>query len=451
MRILYVARYIPCAPLSGGTIRALHLIRAASGIADVTLVGAESDPSRCDFDLVAPLIASVQLVPPLPYRDESRPMPGLPIPLRYAYNVARLVTRPDPFSRLMIDREAVCRAVYDLLRSQRVDLVVVDYTEVAAAMADVVKAWGGPSVAAVMDVLSVLEDRRQTLLLRQQVGRRRPSIAKWLAVRQLQALERRILGSYTRVAAVSEVDAVHLQRLVAGKQVAVIPNGVDVEYFGAPMPLSTDVAAASESNETLIFTGQLRYRPNIDALHFFVDDILPLIQATRPGVRFWIVGSSPGSDVLDLAMRAGVEVFASVPDVRPYLTGSSVAVVPLRLGSGTRLKILEALAAGRPVVSTSIGAEGLDVEEGRDLLIADTAKQFAAAVVRLLEQPEEAKVLAAQGRDTVNRRYTWDSIGARFQELLRETSGGSVSRGNHSNSGEGAVADQRRAAEKIRR
>jgi glycosyltransferase involved in cell wall biosynthesis len=120
-----------------------------------------------------------------------------------------------------------------------------------------------------------------------------------------------------------------------------------------------------------------------------------------------------------MARHDGIEVFASVPDIRPYLAGSAIAVVPLRLGSGTRLKILEALAACRPVVSTRLGAEGLDLQPDHDLLLADTAPAFADAVVRLLERPEDARRLAVQGRETVRRNYSWDSIGATFQAMLR--------------------------------
>jgi glycosyltransferase involved in cell wall biosynthesis len=245
-------------------------------------------------------------------------------------------------------------------------------------------------------------------------------IGTWRYVRQLQAIERDLLCSYTRVVAVSRVEAAHLRRLAPDKSVDVLASGVDVDYFGAVATWPREHSVPRPKGDTLVFLGSLAYHPNIHALQFFMDEVWPLVKRRRPHVRFWIVGASPGPAVQAMAEQDGVEVFASVPDVRPYLAASTVAIVPLFLGSGTRLKILEALAAHLPVVSTTFGAEGLDLEPGRDVLLADTAGAFAEAVCSLLECPDRAQELAHHGWETVRRAYSWDGIRARFRVMIQE-------------------------------
>jgi glycosyltransferase involved in cell wall biosynthesis len=208
--------------------------------------------------------------------------------------------------------------------------------------------------------------------------------------------------------------------LAPNKRVDVLSSGVDIDYFGAVATWPREQSVSRLQGDTLVFIGTLAYHPNIHALQFFMDEVLPLIKRRGPHVRFWIVGASPGPAVQAMAKQEGVEVFASVPDVRPYLAASTVAIVPLRLGSGTRLKILEALAAHLPVVSTTFGAEGLDLEPGRDVLLADTAGAFAEAVWSLLECPDRAQELAHHGWETVRRAYSWDGIRARFRVMIQE-------------------------------
>jgi glycosyltransferase involved in cell wall biosynthesis len=194
-------------------------------------------------------------------------------------------------------------------------------------------------------------------------------------------------------------------------------NGVDVDYFApSDEPLDPDA---------LVMTGLMRTRPNIDAAAFFVGEILPRIRAKRPGARISIVGGDPPDEVLRLA-SAHVEVTGGVPDVRPYVRKASVVVVPLRMGGGTRLKVLEGLAMKKPMVSTSLGCEGIDVKHEEHLLIADAPEDFAASVLRLMDSPFTGQALAARGHALVHRRYRWQSIvgeiEAFYEGLLRARS-----------------------------
>jgi sugar transferase (PEP-CTERM/EpsH1 system associated) len=419
-RILYIVRSIPYLPSQGGLTRAYHMVRAATEVGDVTLVGAAEEEETARLDMMQPLCQEIHLVPhpPLAFLPPQPPWRNyLPHRVGWALAGIRTMLGTDPWPAAHYDRTALRAKVRNLLVTGHFDLVVVEHTQFASLLYDIIRDWNGPAVVDMHNVLYMLERRKLNLRL-QEVGRRRPSVSGWRLVQQVRAREREIVRSYSRVIAVSEIDRAALQRLVPRKPVDVIPNGVDVEYFGA---VGSSASGGWADSDSIVFTGHMLYVANIDAMKYFVAEIWPLIRGRRPEVQLHIVGGDPTAEVEALGERDGVSVFGSVPDVRPYLAAGSVAIVPLRLGAGTRLKILEALAAGRPVVSTSLGAEGLDLRDGHDLLLADTPLAFAEAVVRLLEQPEEAHRLARQGRETVSARYSWQSITQTFSSLLQDT------------------------------
>ena len=186
-----------------------------------------------------------------------------------------------------------------------------------------------------------------------------------------------------------------------------MPNGVDVGAF-AP-------SGNQRQPATLLFFGTLNYNPNLDGLLWFCREVLPLVRNAVPDVRLEIVGKNPPPAVAALQAIPGVELFGFVPDIRTKLWSSALSIVPLHVGGGTRLKILEALAAECPVVSTTVGVEGLDLVPSRDLLVADTAADFAARVIQLLEDPSLRLQLAANGRIAIVDRYDWEAL-ARLME-----------------------------------
>jgi glycosyltransferase involved in cell wall biosynthesis len=229
---------------------------------------------------------------------------------------------------------------------------------------------------------------------------------------KLWRFQRRILSEkYIECIVCSEDDARLVHKMNPLMRTAIVPNGVDCAMFGAP--------AAGEENTwrdapTLIYMGTMYYYPNIDAVSYFWHEIYPAIRAQIPNVRLLIVGHQPPPQIVQLQNMPNVVVTGSVPDVRPYLSQSTALIVPLRLGGGTRLKILEAMASGLPVISTSIGAQGLDLEDGKDLLLADEPAEFAAKTVRLLNDPEWCRAFSARGR-IVAQRYDWSVL---FQRLI---------------------------------
>lgn len=214
------------------------------------------------------------------------------------------------------------------------------------------------------------------------------------------------------VIAVSQSDAGIMQKDYGVERVAAVPTGVDIEYF-SPLP-STPVA-------DLVFVGSMDWMPNIDGMKWFITEILPRIRKRRPGCSLAIAGRKPSPEIVNLAAAgSGIQVTGTVPDVRPYLWGSAVSIVPLRVGGGTRLKIYEAMAARVPVVSTSIGAEGLDVEHGGNILIADQPAEFAERCVELLADSALRTRISESAFELVQTRYSWEVICGKFEELLQQ-------------------------------
>jgi len=222
--------------------------------------------------------------------------------------------------------------------------------------------------------------------------------------RRSAALERRIMAAFDLVVVPSDEDAA----LLPG-DAAVVPNGVDVGAF---------VPGALPPSPSLVFTGTLGYLPNVDGLTWFCAEVLPIVRASCPSVTLDIVGSRAGPAVRALASSPGVRLHEDVTAVQPYLAAGRVAVVPLRIGTGTRLKALEAMAAGRPVAGTGVGLEGLGLVPGRHALVADAPAELARHIVALLGDDALADRLAAAGRALVEDRFDWRVIGGAYADLL---------------------------------
>ena len=233
----------------------------------------------------------------------------------------------------------------------------------------------------------------------------------WLEqARRLKNYEAEAVRKVTRSIAVSDVDAEILTQLAPGCQVRTVPNGVNTEYF-TPMDVPVDPLE-------ILYVGAMTHHPNVDAVRYFCEKSWPIIRAAKPNAKFTIVGAHPPPDLKALEERyGGVTVVGQVPDIRPYVARASVYVVPLRIGGGTRLKILDAMAMGKAVVTTSIGCEGLEVTDGRDIIIADTPELFAGWVLDVMKNPEMQQAIGVSARATVERLYTWKRLGE-LQEMV---------------------------------
>jgi polysaccharide biosynthesis protein PslH len=231
-------------------------------------------------------------------------------------------------------------------------------------------------------------------------------------LRKYERYERGVMRSASRVVAVSREDAALLEDRFGVEGALVVDNGVDVKYFAS--------AAANRAPDPkqILFLGSLDWRPNIDAIDVMLTQVLPLVLADEPEARLVVVGRSPSPALVRrLRREPNVDLHADVDDVRPYLTRSAVMAVPLRIGGGSRLKILEAIAAGLPVVSTRIGCEGLIFEDDRDLRVADSPQEMASALIATMRNPEQAAAMVNHGRTVIDAHYDWGRLADRLEQI----------------------------------
>lgn len=286
------------------------------------------------------------------------------------------------------------------------DLVICDFLFPSYAVPTGLQV---PKILFQHNVEAVIWERRASVP--QNPIRRAYMREQWRRMRRLESEECRRLD---HVVAVSASDADTFRKEYGASSVSDVPTGVDLEYFSPR-------ASRREGNRELVFVGSMDWLPNEDGVCWFCEQVLGRVRRQEPGVRLTIVGRTPGPAVRKLADQdAAIEVTGTVPDVRPYLERGAVFVVPLRIGGGTRLKIYEAMAMGIPIVSTTIGAEGLPVRNEEHLLIADTAEAHAEAVLRLLRNPRLASDLAAHALRLVKDHGSWDSVTNRFLNHIRD-------------------------------
>jgi glycosyltransferase involved in cell wall biosynthesis len=256
--------------------------------------------------------------------------------------------------------------------------------------------------------------REQFTSQRHPIKRLRYGLTWWKFARFMRSFVARFDGATV----VSEIEREHLARIGCdARRVSVIPNGVDAAHPRARLRTGLGVKATPQP-AALIYPGALTYSANYDAVRYFLAEIFPLIRQARPNATLTVTGSIDGVPIDDLPNREGVTFTGHVPDVEGLIAASGACVVPLRLGGGTRLKIIQSMALGTPVVSTAKGAEGLDVTPEENILIGDTPERFAAQTLRLIDNPELHARLSANGRNLIAQRYTWDRIGRQLDALL---------------------------------
>jgi polysaccharide biosynthesis protein PslH len=301
-------------------------------------------------------------------------------------------------------RPALRRKIEELLVSRGVDLCVADFPNAAG------------NVPLDGKVPVVFFDHNVEYLVWQRLRAAEPRLHRRLLLelewRKMRRFESRTCATARLTLAVSEPDRALLAQAAPGARVRAIPTGVDTSYF-SPQP-------GPERQGALVFTGSMDYYPNEDGILHFAEATLPLIRRQVPETQVTVVGRDPSARLRLAAARAGVRLTGTVEDVRPYVAESAVYVVPLRVGGGTRLKIFEALAMAKPVVSTTVGAEGLPLVPGRHFVQADDPAAFAEAVVSLLRDPARRESLGRAGRELVEQHYAWPQIARQFEAACRE-------------------------------
>ena len=377
---------------TGGRVRSLRIVSELARRHSVTLVtthGHDDDPEG-----LARVLSHCQQVISIPHivpKRGSAAFPGA---------VARSWLSSYPVDLWKWRVPDVRTQVQALIDRGGVDLCVADFLFAAANVP-----MGGPTPVALFEHNVEYLIWQRLCALESSPWRRALFEIEW---RKLRACERDACLRADLTIAVSENDRRRFEALAPGVRTASIPTGVDTAYF-------TPDAHAERPNH-LVFSGSMDWHPNEDAVVHFADAILPRIRAEVPDAALTVVGRNPSARLRQAASRAGVDLTGTVDDVRPSMAAAAVYVVPLRAGGGTRLKIFEALAMAKPVVSTTVGAEGLAIQPGRHFVAADDPGDFAAAVVRLLRDPQERRALGRAGRDLVEARYSWPTVAREFEE-----------------------------------
>ena len=388
-RMLFLSHTAPAPPVSGERQRAFNLLRQlVERDWEVSLFCMEhGEVPPEELEQLRELAPSGLLVQPQPHP---------------AWRVARSrldVLRGRPFQRSFFLNRSSRRAFHSWLAEREFDVVMVALIYMLTYLP--------PELAnrTILDSQNAEFHRLQSMASAQSRGGR--AIAARMQLRAVERLERESAAAVARTTAVSQTEVDYFERFAPGR-VDLVPNGVDTQRLAFDEQVPDD--------PQLLFLGSLDYGANVDALRFLIEDVLPCVQ--HPGVRLVVIGSNPRAEVRRIAGRSphAVDLVGRVPLAEPYFSGSRMLLVPLRFGGGTRLKILESFARGCPVVSTTVGCEGIAVSDERELLIADGAPALAEAIDRLLDNPELGKQIARNGRALVELSYDWSTITDRLEE-----------------------------------
>jgi sugar transferase (PEP-CTERM/EpsH1 system associated) len=392
MRILLLSSWFPYPPNNGARIRIFNLLKELSKDHEITLISFACDEQERQLaSYVKEYCSDVKTVLQKPYRPRS-----LTALLGFFFSEPRSSASTYNTEMERLVRACVADNAFDIVWAS---------TATMARYALLAK-----------NVPKVLEEQNSMMRMMREQYLAQPNPLRrfryWLTWQKCKRYEAWLLSAFDLCTMVSDKDRNARLELAPDQSVAVVPNGVDLEHY------TTGLARPQPAS--LIYSGALTYHANFDAVKFFLSQIYPLIKEEVAEVTFRVTGETRGVPLQGLPADTSVEFTGYMEDIRPYVAGSWACVVPLRIGGGTRLKILEAMALGTPVVATSKGAEGLEVTDRENILIADEPTDFADQVLHLLRDPGLREKLSKGGRRLVVEKYDWKVIGREFSALLQQ-------------------------------
>lgn len=389
MNILFICHRFPYPPVGGAKVRAFHMIRHLSEQGHkVTVCSlARSQDEVEEGRGIAPFC-------------EGFEMATVRTPVQVLRMVASLPT-PGSASEAYFFSPELEQRIKRLIDSRNWDLIIVHCSSVARYVEDVTH---------IPKLLDYCDMDSQKWLEYVRYKRFPVSVGYWLEGRKILAAEKRIARKFDLGAVATVAEQQTLDSFGTGVLSDWFPNGVDTAFF---VPSAQPYEAS-----TISFIGRMDYYPNEECMTTFCHQTLPLLRAARPDIQLIIVGAEPSPGVRKLAELPGVTVTGSVPDVRPYVWRSALTVAPLNIARGTQNKILEAMAMGVPVVTSSIAAGGVDAEDEAHFLVADTPDDYARAILRILSSPEERQRLSHAGRERMLSHHTWERAMARLDGVI---------------------------------
>jgi len=399
MKILFIDEEFPYPLNSGKRIRTFNLTLNLAQVNEVSYLAYGEENSKSYNYLKDNKINPIAVNPP--DREQSG--------LKFYFRLFMNLFSPYPYIVTSHFTKRFKKKLSQLLYENKFDVVICEWTPYAIFVKDIKQ----------VKTVIVAHNIEASIWRRYEENETNPLKKKYISLqrKKVEKFEYSCFNWVSGATAVSNAEAKEITSYGVSYTPAVIDNGVDTEYFH-PMDIAID------SNQ-LVLTGAMDWRPNQDAAVYFTEEILPLIKKTKPNCNVVFVGRNPVKQVLDLAKNESVQVTGTVDDVRPYIAKSIVFIVPLRIGGGSRLKILEAMSMGKPVVSTSLGAEGLNVIDVHNILIADHPEQFAQSVIDCIDNKELVNKLSKNGKELVNNLYRWDILGKKFNDYLLKIVNGS--------------------------
>ncbi len=394
MKILFISQRFVLPMDTGGKIRTGKILEKLSRQHEITMISNVESPR--DDVYLEQIDSLCKRFVAVPWREVRRG--SLFFFIRLFFQMFSLY----PVSALNTDSRAMREAVEREIQENDYDVVLCDFVQCALLLKNV----SHPHMV-------LWQHNVESEIARRHVEQASNSVARlfwWLQWRKMFHYERRECRRFDTVIAVSEHDAAEFSRLYGVNQTVAIPTGVDIDYYRQAEP----VVGPPHS---LAFCGSMDWLPNEDGMVYFLEEVLPLIDNAMPGVEVVVIGRRPSKKLEAMAARnPRIRLTGWVEDTRPYLNDASAVIVPLRIGGGTRMKIFEAMAMGKAVVSTSIGAEGLPVEHEREILFADSPETIAEACIRLLEDAEFTAALGQRAHDYVVANFGWQRVAKVFSQ-----------------------------------
>ena len=394
MRVLVIDEEVPFPLNSGKRLRTFNLLKHLASRHEITFVCRYHDGVD-EFDPQQLEAAGIRtVVVPHPVLKKAG--------LRFYFTLLANVLSRYPYVATSHHSAQLIDVIKSLVEKDGFDLIHCEWTPYAINVKPFLPA---PSVVVAHNVESMIWRRNFEI---EKNPLKKAYI--YLQYKKMEQFEREAFSLFTRVVAVSDQDKALIDQWAPEDQSTVVPNGVDIDYFRS--------SGLSQKPHSVVFTGSLDWRPNVDCMLYFLDEIWPLVLQTFPNASFTIVGRRPTRQLQDrMKNEHSVKLTGTVDDVRPYIEKASVYIVPLRIGGGSRLKILEALSMRKAVVSTSIGAEGLTVIPDRELLIADEPEDFAKAIAGLFQDPALCDRLGSSGHKLVEKHYQWKALANKLEEV----------------------------------